>query len=296
MNILQSYYEILDSDKPLVGGKSWAVAKLAQVDIPVPKGFCVTSELTNSIKRTNEAFEKEYQTYLKSVDSSGVPDQALAHRIKILIDNIEFPKNAIFELKSFLKDYLSSSSKKIIVRSSANIEDTLRSSFAGQFRSVIEDNSIDALVKAIKDCWKIIVSPSLAAYAFAMKVKLSGVSFAFLVQEFLEFDYAGVLFTRNPVKRKTRDYLVEYAEGGAEKIVSGRIIPNRCLLKDGGKNIEWQGHSSETGHPSEEALLLLGRLATKARKLFREEQDIEWGILGSSVFILQSRPLTASLG
>ena len=95
---------------------------------------------------------------------------------------------------------------------------------------------------------------------------------------------------------KTKDYLVEYGEGGAEEIVSGRVIPNRCLIKDGGKIIEWQSLSSVTGHPSEEALLQLGRLATKARELFQEEQDIEWGILGSSVFLLQSRPLTTSVG
>lgn len=295
MGIIQSYYEILDLDRPLVGGKGWTVAKLAQANIPVPNGFCVTSVLTQSITRTNEVFEKEYQTYLKLVDSSGAPDRALASRIKSLIAQIEFPNNAISEFESASKDYIPISSKKIIIRSSANIEDTMSTSFAGQFKSTVVDNNSDTFVKAIRECWKVIVSPSLAAYAFAMKVKLSRVSFAFLVQEFLEFDYSGVLFTRNPVKGKTGDYLVEYGEGGAEEIVSGRVIPNRCLLKDRGESIEWQSRSSETGHPSEEALLQLGRLATKARELFQEEQDIEWGILGSSVFLLQSRPLTASV-
>jgi len=292
MDIVRNYSKILDSDKPLVGGKGWAVAKLAQVNIPVPNGFCVTSVLTKSIIHTNKVFEKEYQTYLKSIDISGTPDQALAHRIKSLIDKIEFPNNVVFELESSLKEHFPGSSKKIIVRSSANIEDTLKSSFAGQFRSVIGDNSIDVFVKAIRNCWKIIVSPSLTAYAFAMKVKLSEVSFAFLVQEFLEFDYAGVLFTRNPVKRKTMGYLVEYAEGGAEKIVSGRITPNRCLLKGGNKSVEWLKKSTDISHPSEKVLLNLGNLAKKSKGLFGTDQDIEWGIIASNVFLIQSRPLT----
>ncbi len=296
MVIVKGYSKILDSDKPLVGGKGWAVAKLAQANILVPNGFCITSTLTESINRTNETFEKEYQIYLKLVDSSGTPDQTLAHRIKSLIDQIEFPNNAISELESALKDHIPSSSSKIIVRSSANIEDTMRASFAGQFRSIVEDNSSDALVKAIRDCWKAIVSPSLAAYAFAMRVKLSELSFAFLVQEFLEFDYSGVLFTHNLNKGKVGDFLVECVEGGAEQVVSGRVTPNRCLLKGGSEGIEWLNRSSEMGHPSEERLLQLGCLATKARELFQEEQDIEWGILGSSVFLLQSRPLTASVG
>lgn len=296
MNIVRNYSEIIDSDKLLVGGKGWAVAKLAQTNIPVPNGFCVTSALTKSLIHTDESFEKEYHAYLKLVDSSGVPDQALASRIKSLIAQIEFPNNAISEFESALKDYIPISSKKIIIRSSANIEDTMSTSFAGQFKSTVVDNNSDNFVKAIRECWKVIVSPSLAAYAFAMKVKLSQLSFSFLVQEFLEFDYAGVLFTRNPVKEKTRDYLVEYAEGGAEQIVSGRVIPTRCLLKDGGESIEWQGRSSETGRPSEEVLLQLGHLATKAKELFQEEQDIEWGILGSNVFLLQSRPLTTFVG
>ena len=294
MNIVRSYADVLDSDRQLVGGKAWAAAKLAQANIPVPNGFCVTSALTSSMARNDTALEKEYTTYFNAVDSSGVPDQVLADRVKHKIDQLPIPPTVLSELSLALKKYIPLTSKKIIVRSSASIEDTTSASFAGQFASVITDNSSDALIGTIKKCWQVIVSPSLAAYAFAMKVRLSGISFAFLVQEFLDFDYSGVLFTRNPVKGNIGDYLVEYAEGGADQIVSGRVTPNRCLLKGGNEIVEWLNGSPRTARPPDEPLLRLGQLATEAKKLFQSEQDLEWGIIKGKVFLLQSRPITAS--
>jgi len=296
MNVVRSYFEILDSDKPLVGGKAWAVAKLAQANIPVPHGFCVTSELTSNMIRGNAKFEQVYLAYLNTVDSTGVVDQSLADRVKDKIDHhLSIQHDILRELSLALKNYTPSVSKKIIVRSSASIEDSTGASFAGQFTSIVAQNDCDALIETIKECWQVITSPSLAAYAFAMKVKLSGISLAFLVQEFLEFDYSGVLFTRSPVKGNIGDYLVEYSGGGAEKTVAGRVIPNRCLLKGGSESVEWLSRSSEVTHPSEEVLLRLGRLATKSKELFQTEQDIEWGNIGLNVFLLQSRPLTVSV-
>jgi len=290
--LVRSYNKILDADKLLVGGKGWAIAKLSQVDIPVAKGFCITNNLVRSILNSDETFEKEYSTYLNIIDNTGIPDQHLSDNIKNNINQLPFSPSFISELSIALKKYVPMTSDKIIVRSSASVEDSKKASFAGQFSSNIADNNIGALIEATRKCWQVIVSPSLAAYAFAMKTNLSEISFAFLVQEFLNFDYSGVLFTRNPINKTEGDYLVEYAPGGADKLVSGRITPNRCLLNGGTKSVEWLKQYPEVPHPSEEVLLKLGNLAKKSKELFGTDQDIEWGIIGSDVFLIQSRPLT----
>lgn len=295
MTIVQPYNKILDGDKKCVGGKAWAVGKLAQAGIPVPNGFCVTSEFVSIILKSDAAFEKAYESYLESVDKTGVSDQVLANQVKSRIERQHIGPDELSEFSTALDDYIRITAPNIIVRSSADVEDSAKASFAGQFASRIAKNNCGELVEAMKKCWQVITSPSLAAYAFAMKISLSRISFAFLVQEFLEFDHSGVLFTRSPVKGDLGDYLIEYSKGGAEKVVSGRVTPNQCLLKEGNKAVEWLRHSTESEHPKEDVLLQLGQLATKAKTLFRSEQDIEWGIVGSEVFLLQSRPLTASI-
>ena len=295
MDIVRGYTDVVDSDRLLIGEKAWAVAQLAQVNIPVPKGFCASSRLTSRILGSDTAFENEYTGYLEGVDKSGLPDQVSAARIRQRIHVAPVDPSILSELCSALRDYIPSRSKTIIVRSSTSIEDSERASFAGQFSSLRTKNNCEALIGAMRKCWEAITSPSLAVYAFAMKVRLTGIGFAFLVQEYLEFEHAGVLFTRDPLRGAIGGYVVEYAEGGAESVVSGRVTPNRCVLKGESEGIKWLRRSSEGRHPSEEVLLELGRLATKCKMLFGAEQDIEWGITGTNVFVLQSRPLTTRI-
>ncbi len=290
--LVRSYNEILDSDKLLVGGKGWAIARLSQIDVPVANGFCITSNLVREILNINAKFKEAYSKYLNSLDNTGLPGQNLSNNIKNNINQLPFLPSVIPELSLALKKYIPMTSDRIIVRSSASVEDSKKASFAGQFSSNIADDNIVALIRATRKCWQAITSPSLAAYAFAMKTKVSEISFAFLVQEFLNFDYSGVLFTRDPIHKTEGVYLLEYASGGADKLVSGRITPNRCLLKGGTESVEWIKQFPDTPHPSEEVLLNLGNLAKKSKKLFGTDQDIEWGIIGSNVLLIQSRPLT----
>ncbi|GAH52900.1 unnamed protein product, partial [marine sediment metagenome] len=208
MDIIRTYSTIIDADRQLVGGKGWAVAKLSQINIPAAKGFCITNNLVKVILNSDEKFEKEYSTYLDIVDNTGIPDQHLSDNIKNNIDRLLFPPSVISELSSALQKCIPTNSNKIIVRSSASVEDSTKASFAGQFSSNVADSNIDAFIGAIRKCWQAIASPSLAAYASTMKISLCGISFAFLVQEFLNFDYSGVLFTRNPINKTEGDYLV----------------------------------------------------------------------------------------
>jgi pyruvate,water dikinase len=196
------------------------------------------------------------------------------------------------ELSSALNKYIPATSEKIIVRSSASVEDSIRTSFAGQFVSAVVPNSDEDLIAGLKQCWKAIASPSLAAYAQAMRVRLSATHFAFLIQQFIEFEYSGVLFTRLPNTSNKGDYLVEYAEGGAHQVVAGHVIPARCRLVRGTESVEWLSQPIHVSRLADRTLLQLGRLATKAKQVFSSDQDIEWGLAGSDLFLLQSRPIT----
>ena len=406
MSVVRTYSEVHDSDRSLVGGKGWSIARLARANLRVPEGFCVTRDLIASILSHDTGLQKAYAAYLERVDSTGLSDPRMSHHIseamlqvpleatalselraalgthipascdRIIVRSsasiedskktsfagqfcstvtrndakdllrgirecwqavlspslaayafamrvnlaglsfgfvvqmtglsdprmshhiseamlqVPLEATALSELRAALGTHIPASCDRIIVRSSASIEDSKKTSFAGQFCSTVTRNDAKDLLRGIRECWQAVLSPSLAAYAFAMRVNLAGLSFGFVVQEFLDCDYGGVLFTRSPGGRDRDDYLVEYAVGGAQNIVSGRGIPGHCLLKGGKQSVQWLRRVPEARHPSEDILLQLGRLAERCRELFKSEQDIEWGVMGARVFLLQSRPLT----
>ena len=293
MSVVRNYSEALDSESSLVGGKGWSIARLARANIPVPEGFCITRDLIAGILKNNTRLEKAYTAYLERVDSTGVSDGRMSDQMRGTMHEVPIEANTLSELRAALGASISTSSDRIIVRSSASIEDNRKTSFAGQFGSTVTRNDLEDLLQAVRECWQAVLSPSLAAYAFAVKVRLAGLSLGFVVQEFLDCDYGGVLFTQWPGLRDRDDYVVEYARGGAQNIVSGRGIPGRCLLKGGKHSVEWLKRAPEARGPSEDVLLELGRLAGRCRQLFQSEQDIEWGVIGARVFLLQSRPVTA---
>ena len=55
-------------------------------------------------------------------------------------------------------------SRPYAVRSSANVEDTIDHSFAGQFVSVMDVQGVDAIIQAIEHVWESAHAPAVLAY------------------------------------------------------------------------------------------------------------------------------------
>lgn len=168
---------------------------------------------------------------------------------------------------------------RLAVRSSALIEDQSGSAMAGQFLTVTDLAGADfgpALLKIVRHAYK--------------KLNKDLMKFSVIVQRYVEADFSGVVFTRNP--NRSREMVVEYNKGACEAVVSGKIRPQSFYcnwnelkdLKQSLKNTELKAYS--------EVIVKGLRQAQKLETHFSHPQDIEWLIHDNEWYFLQSRDIS----
>ncbi len=171
---------------------------------------------------------------------------------------------------------LTDSTKLYAVRSSALAEDAEGASWAGQFETFLNTSPADVIAK-VEECHN---SAKNRAKAYADNQNMAGdFQVAVVVQEMLQPEYAGVLFTKDPVSGESQ-LVTEYVEGLGEELVSGRSDPKKVVL----------GSGEQTPFDSQQ----LTELADKTEKLFGVPQDIEWVWQDGKIYLVQARPITAT--
>jgi phosphohistidine swiveling domain-containing protein len=225
----------------------------------------------------------------------------------------------------------------VAVRSSALGEDGAAHSFAGQYASVLHVLNGASLEAAIKTCWSSWFSPPAVALRQSASTPLSVpvsahgkiAGMAVLIQRQIHARCAGVLFTINPLTGSWREMVLEACWGQGEALVSGRVRPDRILLRRPRKTpkpvqrvlarVQVEALELELGGqtralfpdsngglcwcdvPSPDDRVLpekdarrIGRVGLRAEALAGCPQDIEWAMDTHGVLVvLQSRPITA---
>jgi len=112
---------------------------------------------------------------------------------------------------------------------------------------------------------------------------------AVLVQEMVDAEHAGVVFTADPMTGATDRFVVECVSGLGEGLVQGTIQPERMVVeKRTGRVLASLGKQPLSSATLEN----LCDLARRTEHLFGSPQDIEWAQREGGVFLLQSRPIT----
>lgn len=164
------------------------------------------------------------------------------------------------------------------VRSSAIAEDGANASWAGQFESFLNIVATNVPTK-VEECHN---SAKARAKAYAQNLQDDSLSeVAVVIQEMIQPEYAGVLFTKDPLTGEDR-LTTEYVEGLGEALVSGQADPMRISWKPGDK----------PDAPFDIAQLT--DLAQKAEALFGTPQDIEWVWAKGKMWFVQARPITVT--
>lgn len=170
-------------------------------------------------------------------------------------------KEKICELAKEIIDYFPSCTKKIILRSSGELEDSTLAEI-GMFKSIIADFNASAIEKGLS--------------SFIFDGHYSG---DILVQEYFNFDYSGVIFSQ----RKSEGLQgIEYSQTGTA-ITEGQHADSFIIVKDN------EIISSKGKH------LLLKEIMSFAYDLvdfYDMPLDIEFGVINQTIFLLQLRPLT----
>ena len=200
----------------------------------------------------------------------------------------------------------------LAVRSSAADEDGASASFAGQHLTLLNVPSSDEVGAALSEIWWSANSDS--AITYRQRVGLfTRPSVGVVVQALLDSDTAGVMFTRNPVTGAD-ERVIEASWGLGEAVVAGIVIPDHYRVDRSGRVLERKpglkriairsvpnGGTVEEQVPPElvERLCLvdgqldeLNRLASRCEEVYGPARDVEWAIVGGTLYLLQCRAVT----
>jgi pyruvate,water dikinase len=240
----------------------------------------------------------------------------IASEIADEIMHTALPAEFSSALKRAYQTLTADSQTGIAVRSSANVEDALEHSFAGQFETILNVTTFEDLVIAFK---KVIASNFNArCLSYRKQVGLSLIDFemAVLCLEMIEATSAGVLFTVDPGSNDAGRMLVSAVPGLGISAVGGEIAadlyyPSRSGPKpdDEAKIVEKSkrivcvasgGLEEQTIDDSEKRQPLLNGRQLQKRVNYGliveshagHPQDIEWAInRDGEILLLQARPL-----
>jgi len=300
--------------RPIAGGKGACLARMAGIGLPVPPGFVVCAAAfeaflegcggVDAIVRATADLDVQNATELEST----------ASELRRLVARTSMPP----ALEDAIRDAyaaLGAADALVAVRSSAVSEDGDAASFAGQQETYLNVRGAAGVIAAVKACWTSFFEPRALFYRAAKGV-LADTQMAVVVQQMVQSEKSGVMFTIDPVQKRRDRMVIEAVFGLGEGIVSGLLTPNHYLVdrEDGTVLDAFVGYqpfavvhdperggtqqvplSEEEGSArvlSEPELDRLRRLGLRLEECFGGPQDVEWGIRGEELLLLQSRPVT----
>jgi pyruvate,water dikinase len=200
----------------------------------------------------------------------------------------------------------------LVARSSAVGEDSEQATFAGQYVTRLNLRSEPELVDAVLAIWDSARSPSAFAYRERLRLPREP-RMGVVVQELIDADTAGVLFSCNPMTGSD-ELVIEAAWGLGESVVAGLVTPDRFRLrrdgaiferitglKDIAVRIDPEGGTRQSEVPDPLAHMLclddrqlaaLRALTLRCDEIFAGSHDLEWAFAGGRLHLLQRRTLT----
>ncbi|HEY5750781.1 MAG TPA: phosphoenolpyruvate synthase [Chryseolinea sp.] len=311
------FQEIDRSTFVAVGGKGANLGELSGIEgIPVPEGFCVTTEAYKRITENNQEFNSllDELSRLRAEERDNI--RRISAKIRMAIERTPIAKDIAEEIARHLTSF--GERDAYAVRSSATAEDLPTASFAGQQDTYLNVIGKEAILNHISKCWASLFTERAVVYRLQNGFDHRKVHLAVVVQKMVFPQAAGILFTADPVTSNRKVASIDASFGLGEALVSGlvnadnykvcngKVIDKRIstkklaiyALKDGGTKEQ----EIEPGRQNEQALtdeqiLHLERVGRKIEEHFGRPQDIEWCLVGNTsdsyrIYIVQSRPIT----
>jgi pyruvate,water dikinase len=292
-------------DLSRAGGKGMNLARLTRAGFAVPRGFVIPAEaIAAQQARLRERVEALLETGGGIDEASGkIQDAVLAEPVhEELAAAI---RGAYRELMRRCGD-----GTLVAVRSSAIAEDLAGASFAGQHDTVLGVRGEEEAVRSVMRCLASLWSPRAIQYRARAGHTEAVPAFAVILQEQVEADVSGVMFTVNPVEPGSGELLITASFGLGEAIVSGAVTPDTFVITKtgevrsrtlGAKERMTAARGGEKAVPAERRsqfalsdtdLRRLAEAGLAIEKFYGAPQDIEWSLAGDRLWILQSRPVT----
>ncbi len=303
-----------DADR--VGAKAASLGRLAREGFPVPPGAVIPTTTFERALREADLWKRSQRAVHDAEVAASLHEAILEMPVgQDLVDAWTTRAHAL--------------GPRLAVRSSAIDEDGRERSFAGQLTTNLSVPP-DGVVDAIRRCWASLYAPRALAYRGSTGPAPG--SIAVLLQQMVEPECSGVLFTVNPLNGSWREMVVEAVWGLGEGLVSGQLAPHWYLVR---RPRRWPGLLGPMAErvrvrivdeelpplrervvgalggftvrePTPSALvhrrtlernqvIRLCRMGLRLEAAFGEPQDVEWArTKDGRFFVLQARPITAT--
>lgn len=308
-----------ENDSEKFGGKAVNLARLHKAGMKVPIGFSISSDCFSEFLKSLEGSDG----ILQRLESTSDVEETMncAADLERLGTSWRIPnetKKQIVDALARLRSMVQQNGMGYAIRSSANVEDGKRISFAGQAESFLCINGAENIIESVRRTWQSAVSFRSALYLHELGVSLSKVRMGVIVQEMIGADISGVMFTVNTVTNDPSQIIIESTWGLGEPLVSGKVVPDTFLVQRNPLKIvqrvlgskatmsavnmsgQQQGIVLQETPPSRRTtftlgdteLLNLAKMGMKVEEILGGPQDIEWCMKDSHLIVLQARPVT----
>jgi len=309
MSLLVDFSDIDSTMINAVGGKALNLGIMSSAGLPVPGGFCVTTDAYRSV--VADQLDDLMGKLGDATDRGEATAAAGKARGRVL--SVELPP----QLRIAIADHYQAlgDNEPVAVRSSATAEDLAYASFAGQQDTYLNVVGSAALLDAVRRCWASLWTDRAVSYRNANAIDHRSVALAVVVQRMIDATAAGVMFTANPITGTRHETVIDASPGLGEAVVSGAVNPDHFVvnavdqsivtrrlgdkrimitsLPGGGTELrELTGGSSEACLNDEQVLQLVD-LGQQVQRQYGAPQDTEWALDSAGTFWLtQARPIT----
>ena len=321
MKYIRWFAEIGEHDFQAVGGKGANLGILYRAGLPVPDGFCVTTQAYRDFVEARALGETlaRLEASVKVEDVEALEQAAARIRALFTVEGMLGPGEPLAALAEELRAAQAeldrrSGGRAVAVRSSATVEDLPDLSFAGQQDTYLNVRGSEQLFEAVVRCWASLWTARAMGYRARNGISGSAAALAVVVQSMVESESAGVLFTANPLTGRRGQAVIDATLGLGEALVGGQVEPDHYVVdasagrilskqlgakalsirpaQEGGVRRQAE-QAGETQALSDAQIIALARLGRQVENLFGSPQDIEWAVEDGRLYLLQSRPITS---
>ena len=316
MNYLVELSSSCEKSAQALGGKAAMLVKLHQQGVTVPSGYCLPVSVYHEfLKETG--LENFISMELQRKDFASMRWEEIWD-VSLRIRNHFVTRHWPQRMKQMLLEDLqlvSANWTASAVRSTAPDEDSGQQSFAGLHESRLMLREPEATLDAIRTVWASLWSDRALLYRHELELDPGKSSMAVIIQEMVVGEVSGVLFTRAPQDRKVM--MVEAVWGLNQALVDGTIEPDNWQLdRSTGEVLERHevqhtvamrpvahgielcplDETEQRQSPlNERRCHSLYRVACQLEELLGDAVDLEWTFAKDQLYILQARPITATL-
>ena len=176
---------------------------------------------------------------------------------------------------------------KYAIRSSSNLEDGDKNSFAGQFDTYLNVGKRDIESK-VNSCFNSINNSNVEIYLRENNISKDNLKIDVIIQKMVNSEISGVLFTSNP-NGLLNEVVITVGKGLGSGVVEDKVDTTTYYYNTTDNVYYYEGKIDLLNKDTIDKLI---EIQSKIKDIFGNYLDIEFAIENNEIYILQTRPIT----